>query len=404
MSEVTERFLRYVRIDTQSSEESETHPSTAKQHDLAELLYEELVGMGAEDVYYDRENCYVYAAVPASNGMEGTLGFISHMDTSPETSGMNVKPRIIEDYDGGDIVLNAEQGIVLRADTYPEIMAYKGQRLIVTDGTTLLGADDKAGIAEIMTAVHRLLTEDISHRRIAVAFTPDEEIGAGTERFDMERFGADYAYTVDGGKLGELEYETFNAASAVVEIHGVNVHTGEAKGKMINAARIAAEYEGILPQEQKAEFTAGRDGFIQLMSIEGTTEYAKLSYLIRDHDRAYFEKKKRIMEQTAELLSLRYGEGTVDITIKDTYFNMREKIEPEYMFLIDNARECMEELGIEPVIQPIRGGTDGASLSFRGLPCPNLCTGGHNYHGRYEYCCADSMEKIVELLLKLSAK
>lgn len=404
MSEVTERFLRYVRIDTQSSEESETHPSTAKQHDLAELLYEELVGMGAEDVYYDRENCYVYAAVPASNGMEGTLGFISHMDTSPETSGRNVKPRIIEDYDGGDIVLNAEQGIVLRADTYPEIMAYKGQRLIVTDGTTLLGADDKAGIAEIMTAVHRLLTEDISHRRIAVAFTPDEEIGAGTERFDMERFGADYAYTVDGGKLGELEYETFNAASAVVEIHGVNVHTGEAKGKMINAARIAAEYEGILPQEQKAEFTAGRDGFIQLMSIEGTTEYAKLSYLIRDHDRAYFEKKKRIMEQTAELLSLRYGEGTVDITIKDTYFNMREKIEPEYMFLIDNARECMEELGIEPVIQPIRGGTDGASLSFRGLPCPNLCTGGHNYHGRYEYCCADSMEKIVELLLKLSAK
>ena len=404
MSEVTERFLRYVRIDTQSSEESETHPSTAKQHDLAELLYEELVGMGAEDVYYDRENCYVYAAVPASNGMEGTLGFISHMDTSPETSGRNVKPRIIEDYDGGDIVLNAEQGIVLRADTYPEIMAYKGQRLIVTDGTTLLGADDKAGIAEIMTAVHRLLTEDISHRRIAVAFTPDEEIGAGTERFDMERFGADYAYTVDGGKLGELEYETFNAASAVVEIHGVNVHTGEAKGKMINAARIAAEYEGILPQEQKAEFTAGRDGFIQLMSIEGTTEYAKLSYLIRDHDRAYFEKKKRIMEQTAELLSLRYGEGTVDITIKDTYFNMREKIEPEYMFLIDNARECMEELGIEPVIQPIRGGTDGASLSFRGLPCPNLCTGGHNYHGRYEYCCADSMETIVELLLKLSAK
>ena len=404
MSEVTERFLRYVRIDTQSSEESETHPSTAKQHDLAELLYEELVGMGAENVYYDRENCYVYAAVPASNGMEGTLGFISHMDTSPETSGRNVKPRIIEDYDGGDIVLNAEQGIVLRADTYPEIMAYKGQRLIVTDGTTLLGADDKAGIAEIMTAVHRLLTEDISHRRIAVAFTPDEEIGAGTERFDMERFGADYAYTVDGGKLGELEYETFNAASAVVEIHGVNVHTGEAKGKMINAARIAAEYEGILPQEQKAEFTAGRDGFIQLMSIEGTTEYAKLSYLIRDHDRAYFEKKKRIMEQTAELLSLRYGEGTVDITIKDTYFNMREKIEPEYMFLIDNARECMEELGIEPVIQPIRGGTDGASLSFRGLPCPNLCTGGHNYHGRYEYCCADSMEKIVELLLKLSAK
>ena len=404
MSEVTERFLRYVRIDTQSSEESETHPSTAKQHDLAELLYEELVGMEAEDVYYDRENCYVYAAVPASNGMEGTLGFISHMDTSPETSGRNVKPRIIEDYDGGDIVLNTEQGIVLRADTYPEIMAYKGQRLIVTDGTTLLGADDKAGIAEIMTAVHRLLTEDISHRRIAVAFTPDEEIGAGTERFDMERFGADYAYTVDGGKLGELEYETFNAASAVVEIHGVNVHTGEAKGKMINAARIAAEYEGILPQEQKAEFTAGRDGFIQLMSIEGTTEYSKLSYLIRDHDRAYFEKKKRIMEQTAELLSLRYGEGTVDITIKDTYFNMREKIEPEYMFLIDNARECMEELGIETVIQPIRGGTDGASLSFRGLPCPNLCTGGHNYHGRYEYCCADSMETIVELLLKLSAK
>ena len=407
MTEVIERFLRYVKIDTQSDENSQTHPSTAKQHVLAKLLYDELNEMGASDVFYDKENCYVYAKIPANDGgaQSKTLGFISHMDTSPETSGENVKPRIIDDYDGEDIVLNEEQGIVLKTATYPEIKAYKGQSVIVTDGTTLLGADDKAGVAEIMTMAHHLLTHpEIKHGEIAIAFTPDEEIGAGTDRFDLTRFGANYAYTVDGGGIGELEYETFNAASADITICGVNVHTGEAKNKMINAARIAAEFDSLLPPEQKPEFTEGREGFFHLMNIEGSTEHASLSYLIRDHDRAKFEEKKQTIQRVTDLLDLRYGSGTVTAVVKDTYYNMREKIEPDFMFLIDNAVECMGELGIAPIIQPIRGGTDGSSLSFTGLPCPNICTGGHNYHGRYEYCCVQSMEKIVELLVKLTSK
>lgn len=407
MTEVIERFLRYVKIDTQSDEDSQTHPSTAKQHVLAKLLYDELNEMGASDVFYDEENCYVYAKIPANDGgaQSKTLGFISHMDTSPETSGENVKPRIIDDYDGGDIVLNEEKGIVLKTATYPEIKAYKGQSVIVTDGTTLLGADDKAGVAEIMTMAHHLLTHpEIKHGEIAIAFTPDEEIGAGTDRFDLTRFGADYAYTVDGGGIGELEYETFNAASADISICGVNVHTGEAKNKMINAARIAAEFDSMLPPEQRPEFTEGREGFFHLMNIEGSTEHSSLSYLIRDHDRAKFEEKKQTIQRVTDLLDLRYGSGTVTAVVKDTYYNMREKIEPDFMFLIDNAVECMGELGITPIIQPIRGGTDGSSLSFKGLPCPNICTGGHNYHGRYEYCCVQSMEKIVELLVKLTSK
>ncbi|WP_044974044.1 peptidase T [Ruminococcus sp. HUN007] len=407
MSEVIERFLRYVKIETTSSETSEIAPSTAGQRDLASLLYKELTDMGASDVFYDEEHCYVYAKIPASEGYENrkTLGFIAHMDTSPEASGKDVKPRIIENYDGEDIVLNKELNIVLETAKYPEIKAYKGQRIIVTDGTTLLGADDKAGVAEIMTMADTLLSHpEIPHGPVAVAFTPDEEIGAGTVNFDMERFGADYAYTVDGGGIGELEYETFNAASAVIEITGVNVHTGEAKNKMINAARIATEFDSMLPAEQRPEFTEGREGFYHLMGIEGSTESAKLVYLIRDHDRMIFENRKAIMYGIGDQLDLRYGAGTVKVNIKDTYYNMREKIEPDFMFLIDNACEVMKELGIEPKIQPIRGGTDGSALSFRGLPCPNICTGGHNYHGRFEYCCADSMEKIVEILVRLTAK
>ncbi|MCR5541096.1 MAG: peptidase T [Ruminococcus sp.] len=405
MTEVIERFLRYVKIDTQSDEDAQTQPSTAKQFDLARLLYKELNEMGAKDVFLDEAHCYVYARIPANEvgKQPKTLGFISHMDTSPEASGENVKPRIIEDYDGEDITLNEEQGIVLKTSVFPEIKNYIGQSLIVTDGTTLLGADDKAGVAEIMTMAHRLLTDDsIKHGEIAIAFTPDEEIGAGTDNFDLKRFVADFAYTVDGGGIGELEYETFNAASADITVRGVNVHTGEAKNKMVNAARIAAEFDSLLPPEQKPEFTEGREGFFHLMNIEGSTESATLSYLIRDHDRTKFESKKALISKLADILNLRYGEGTVTAEVKDTYYNMREKIEPDFMFLVENVSECMKKLGIEPKIQPIRGGTDGSSLSFKGLPCPNICTGGHNYHGRYEYCCVESMEKICDLLVMLT--
>ena len=407
MTEVIERFLRYVKIDTRSDEDSPSRPSTEKQHDLAKLLYSELMEMCAADVVYDKEHCYVYANIPATDGgaQRKVLGFIAHIDTSPEISGENVRPRIIENYDGGDIVLNEGMGVVLKTAVFPEITEYKSQTLIVTDGTTLLGADDKAGVAEIMTMAHTLLTHpEIPHGEIAVAFTPDEEIGAGTDNFDLAIFGADYAYTVDGGGIGELEYETFNAASADILVRGVNVHTGEAKNKMVNAARIAAEFDGMLPPDQRPEFTEGREGFFHLMSIEGGTENAALSYLIRDHDRSKFEDKKATIERIADLLNLKYGSGTVSAEISDTYYNMREKIEPDFMFLVDNACACMRELGIEPKIQPVRGGTDGSSLSFKGLPCPNICTGGHNYHGRYEYCCAESMEKIVELLVRLAGQ
>ena len=351
MSEVIERFLRYVKIETTSSETSETFPSTSTQHDLASMLYRELTDMGASDVCYDEKHCYVYAKIPASEGYENrkTLGFIAHMDTSPEASGKDVKPRIIENYDGEDIVLNEELNIVLETAKYPEIKAYKGQRMIVTDGTTLLGADDKAGVAEIMTMASTLLSHpEIPHGPVTVAFTPDEEIGSGTVNFDMERFGADYAYTVDGGGIGELEYETFNAASAVITITGISVHTGEAKNKMINAARIAAEFDSMLPAEQRPEFTEGREGFYHLMGIEGATETAKLVYLIRDHDRMLFEKRKSIMYGIGDQLNLRYGEGTVDVNIKDTYYNMREKIEPDYMFLIDNACEVTRRRTEDP--------------------------------------------------------
>ena len=405
MSEVLDRFLKYIKIDTQSDEDSGLSPSTEKQHDLARILYEELNEMGASDVVYDTEHCYVYAKIPANDGgiHDKTLGFVSHMDTSPDAPGHDVKPRIIYDYDGADIVLNEEKDIVLKTDIYPEILAYKGQTLIVTDGTTLLGADDKAGVSEIMTMAHTLLSDPtIKHGPISIAFTPDEEIGEGTAYFDLSIFGADHAYTVDGGGIGELEYETFNGAAAKICIKGVSVHPGEARDKMVNAARIAAELDFLLPAAQRPENTAEREGFFHLTDISGDVENAEVSYIIRDHDRSLFESKKKLMEETVEKLRKKHSHASIDLIMKDQYYNMREKIEPDHMFLVENAKNCMKKLGIEPKIQPISGGTDGAILSYKGIPCPNLCTGGHNFHGRFEYCCLESMEKIVELLIKLS--
>ncbi len=406
MSEnVLSRFLRYAKINTQSDEDSTSFPSTGGQRVLAKLLVDELLRLGLSDAAYDEKSGCVYAHIPANDGglNPKTLGFISHMDTSPETSGENVRPRLIADYDGGDIMLSEQLGIVLSPEMYPEMRNYVGKTLIVTDGNTLLGADDKAGVAEIMTMAERLISDgDLKHGRIAIAFTPDEEIGGGIARFDLERFGADYAYTVDGGALGELEYECFNAASAEVTVRGVNIHTGEAKGKMKNASRIALEFDSLLPAGERPELTEGYEGFFHLESIRGGVESAELEYLIRDHDREKFEQKKQLMISIAGGLNEKYGQGTVELVIKDTYRNMRDKICPDNMFLIEQAEAAMRQLGIEPKIQPIRGGTDGANLSWRGLPCPNLCAGGHNFHGRYEYCCAEPMEKITELLVKLA--
>ena len=402
---VISRFLRYAAVDTQSSEKSDSFPSTEGQTVLARMLAEELKSFGVQDAGYDPASGCVYGHIPANNGRAGkTLGFISHMDTSPETSGKNVRPRLVEDYDGGDIVLNEAEGIVLSPKMYPEMRDYIGKTLIVTDGTTLLGADDKAGVAEIMTMAEALTAEDAPlHGRIAIAFTPDEEIGGGIARFDLDRFGADCAYTVDGGALGELEYECFNAASARISIKGVNIHTGEAKGKMKNASRIAAEFDSLLPAEERPEHTEGYEGFFHLERIAGGVESAELEYLIRDHDREKFNARRALMLSAAEELNAKYGAGTVTAELRDSYRNMREKIYPDNMFLIENAERCMKALGIEPRIQPIRGGTDGAFLSWKGLPCPNLCAGGHNFHGRYEYCCKESMEKITQLLIMLAA-
>ncbi len=410
MSRVIENFLEYVKIDTESAEGSETTPSTLKQHDLARLLARQLQEMGAQEITYDKERCYVYASVPASKGCENApvLGFIAHMDTSPAVSGADVKPRIIEDYDGKDIVLiegsEDTAQVILKVADFPELAGYKGRRLIVTDGTTLLGADDKAGVAEIMTMAEYLLKHpEVSHGKIRVGFTPDEEVGAGADYFDVKLFGADYAYTVDGGKLGELEYENFNAAGAKVRIRGRSVHPGEAKDKMRNALLLAQEFQAMLPAAENPMYTCGYEGFYHLDALNGTVEEALADYIIRDHDKEKFEKKKVLFLQTGEFLNQKYGEGTFEITMKDSYYNMKEVIE-KHMHLIDNAKEAMQELGIEPVVAPIRGGTDGARLSFMGLPCPNLCTGGQNFHGKYEYACADDMEKIAGLLVRIAEK
>lgn len=406
MTKTIENFLRYVKVDTQSSEESATTPSTMKQHDLAQLLVAELEKMGALEITYDKEHCYVYATIPASEGCESapTLGFIAHMDTSPAVTDTNVQPRIVENYDGQDIVLNAAENVVMRVEDFPELLKYKGQDLIVTDGTTLLGADDKAGIAEIMaTAEYLLKTPACKHGKIRIGFTPDEEVGCGADYFDVELFGADFAYTVDGGALGELEYENFNAAGAKLHVYGRSVHPGSAKGKMKNAILIAQEFQSMLPVFQNPMYTEKYEGFFHLDSIEGNVEEVLADYIIRDHDKALFEEKKSVFLRTAEFLNQKYGEGTIVVDMVDSYYNMREILEP-HMHLIDNASQAMKELDIEPIISPIRGGTDGARLSFMGLPCPNLCTGGENYHGKYEYACVQSMEKVTELLIKIAEK
>ena len=405
-SKVLEKFLRYVKIDTEADENSQSFPSSEKQKDLGRLLSKELSEMGASEVFFDEEYGYVYAKIPANDGGKNkkVLGFISHMDTAPSFTGKNVNPRIIENYDGNDIILNEKENIILSTKKFPEVLNYVGKTLITTDGTTLLGADDKAGIAEIMTMAEILLNSpEIQHGTIAICFTPDEEVGAGVDHIDLKRLDADFAYTVDGGILGELEYENFNAASAVCRIRGVNVHPGEAKNKMKNASLIGMELEALLPQNEKPQFTSGYEGFFHLTSIKGDEENARLDYIIRDHSKEKFEEKKLLISKCVEFLNAKYGQNTVVLAMKDSYYNMKEKIEPDFYFLIEEAKKAMEELGIQPRIQPIRGGTDGARLSYMGLPCPNLCTGGHNFHGRYEYICLESMEAVVGLLLKLAS-
>ncbi len=385
-----DRFMRYVKIETTSSEESGTSPSTPTQHDLAKVLYEELTALGAEDVYYDEDHCYVYGGLP---GYGEALGFIAHMDTSPAVSGKDVKPRIIKNYDGNDYLL--------KPGMFPELNNHLGEDLIATDGTTLLGADDKAGVAEIMFALRYLAGHpDIKHRKIRVCFTPDEEIGAGVDHIDLEKFGAKEAYTVDGGKLGELEYECFNAAWATVTVRGTSVHPGSAKNLMKNASLLAIEFNSLLPAAERPEHTEGREGFYMLGEISGSIDSATLKYIIRDHDRAKFEARKETLERITAFLNGKYGEGTFTLAMGDSYYNMIEVLR-DHMELVENARRVMAELGITPIENPIRGGTDGARLSFMGIPCPNLCTGGYNYHGRYEYASMQEMEKCAEIVLAL---
>ena len=424
MKTVLERFLNYVSYDTESDETSESCPSTAKQLVLAEQLRQELIEMGAADVRVS-EFGYVFARIPSTmetasaNAGDGVqmadsadgaaghapvLGFIAHMDTSPALTGANVSPRIVHDYDGEDIVLNEEKQIVMKVADFPFLADLRGEDLIVTDGTTLLGADDKAGIAEIMTMAEHLLTHpEIKHVEICIGFTPDEEIGRGADRFDVADFGADIAYTVDGGALGELEYENFNAASGKVTIHGASIHPGSAKLKMKNALLIGMEFQGLLPAFENPMYTEGYEGFYHLDGMSGGVEEAKMEYIIRDHDRAKFEEKKRFFADAAAFLNRKYGEGTVVCEIRDSYYNMKEKIEP-CMYLIDNAEEAMRACGVEPIVVPIRGGTDGARLSYMGLPCPNLCTGGYNYHGKYEFIPAGSLEKTTEILVEIAKR
>ena len=395
MTSVVERFLKYVSFDTQSDEYSETCPSTGKQKTLGAALVEEMKAMGIEDARMD-EHGYVYGTVPGDPNLP-TIGLIAHMDTSPDASGANVKARVVE-YDGTDILLGEESGLVLSEKQFPGLARHRGKHLIVTDGTTLLGADDKAGIAEIMTAAEFLMTARMNHATLKIGFTPDEEIGRGADLFDVEGFAADYAYTVDGGALGELEYENFNAASAKVEFTGLNIHPGSAKDRMINSQYIAMEYERLLPAAQKPEYTEGYEGFIHLTDMEGTVEKSTLRYIIRDHDAEKFRQKKERMSEAAAYLNAKYGAGTVNITIRDSYFNMRQVIEP-CMYVVDRAKKALMELGIQPNEVPIRGGTDGARLSYVGLPCPNLGTGGENFHGRYEYACVEDMELSTRVLV-----
>ncbi len=397
--DLTERFLNYTKFDTQSAEDSQSVPSTPKQLVFAEYLKKELEDEGFADVEMD-EKGYIYATLKANTKKEiPTIGFISHYDTSPDASGANVKARIVEDYDGGDIVLGG--AMILSPTKFPELLLHKGEDLIVTDGTTLLGADDKAGIAEIIQAMCYLRDhKEIPHGDIRVGFNPDEEIGMGAHHFNVEKFGCEWAYTIDGGDLGELEYENFNAAGAKVFIKGVSVHTGYAKGKMVNASRLACEFNAMIPETEIPETTEGYQGFYHLLGIESRTEEAKLSYIIRDHDRDRFDDRKRFMEQCAEKMNERYGEGTVRVELRDQYFNMKEKIDPN-MHVIDLVLHAMQECGVPPKVVPIRGGTDGAQLSFRGLPCPNIFAGGVNFHGPFEFVSIQVMEKAMQVIVKI---
>ncbi len=393
MQTVTERFLRYVSFDTQSDPESPTCPSTAKQKLLGSAIVEEMQAMGISDAFMD-ENGYVYGTVPGDPSLP-TIGLVAHMDTSPDASGANIKTRLVE-YTGEDICLNEEKGIFLREWDYPNLKNHLGKHLIVTDGTTLLGADDKAGIAEIFTAVEELMHSGVEHGTVKIGITPDEEVGRGPEGFDMEFFAADYGYTLDGAALGGIEYENFNAAAGSVVVHGLSVHPGTAKDKMKNAALIAMEFNALLPADEIPAKTEGYEGFFHLVGMEGECEEARLQYIIRDHDAEKFQHRKVQFIAAADVLNRKYGLGTVEVKVKDSYRNMREMIEPN-MYIIDRAMAAMRKHGVEPFVSPIRGGTDGATFSFRGLPCPNLCTGGGNYHGRFEYAVVEDMQTVVEI-------
>ncbi|MBQ8404276.1 MAG: peptidase T [Clostridia bacterium] len=396
---VTERFLKYVSYPTMSVSESDTVPTTEKQKVLGKVLAEELCQMGLRDAHID-EKGYVYATLPANTDKEtNTIGFIAHMDTSEAASDENIKASIVE-YNGGDILLNPEKDIYMKTSDYPCLEKYIGNRLIVTDGTTLLGADDKAGVAEIFTMLERLIESGEEHGTIKIGITPDEEVGRGADHFDVEKFAADYAYTVDGGALGELEYENFNASGATVVIHGVSIHPGSAKNKMKNAVTMAMEFNSLLPALEVPEKTEGYEGFHNLYKMTAETELATMSYILRDHDKVKIEQMKGQFLKAEEEMNYRYGEGTVEVHLRDSYSNMKEIIE-NHMYIIERAKKAMAGVGIEPIIVPIRGGTDGARLSFRGLPCPNLCTGGENFHSRFEFVSVESMEKITDLLLQI---
>lgn len=400
--EIIDRFISYVTIDTQSDPESTSTPSTEKQWDLARKLTEELRALGLEEVDID-ENSYVMATLPSNVEHEvPVVGFVAHFDTTPDFSGTNVNPQIIENYDGGDIVLNSEKEIVLSPSYFEDLLQYKGQTIITTDGTTLLGADDKAGITEIMAAVKYLLEHpEVKHGKIRICFTPDEEIGRGAHKFDVAKFGAEWAYTMDGSQIGELEFENFNAAEAIVTVKGRSVHPGYAKDKMINSIYIAQDFINSLPRLESPEHTEDRQGFFHLSDIKGDVEETRLEYIIRDHDKVHFEARKQMMQDLAQEICTQYESNCVEVAIRDQYFNMREKVEP-VMHIVDLAEEAMKEVGIKPIIKPIRGGTDGAQLSFKGLPCPNIFAGGHNFHGKFEYVPVESMQKAVEVIVKIA--
>ena len=400
MEKILDRFLRYVAIDTQSDENSESQPSAAKELDLLKLLCKELNDMGVEATL--DEYGYVMGTLPSNIDKKvPAIGFIAHVDTSPDASGADIKPQIIENYDGSDIALKGVPGLYLKPSEFPELLSHKGETIITTDGTTLLGADDKAGVAEIMNAVQYMVEHpEFKHGDIKIGFTPDEEIGRGVVKFDVKRFGADYAYTMDGGEIGELEFENFNAASAKIRIQGRNVHPGYAKDKMKNAILIGMEVNSLLPVGQRPELTEGYDGFFHIISFKGTVEEAEFGYIIRDHDRKKFEEKKELIEQCVKFINVKYGEGTATLEVKDQYYNMREQVEP-YYFIVETAVKAMEMAGIKPKIQPIRGGTDGANLSFKGLPCPNIFAGGMNFHGKMEFAPLENIEKASEVVLNI---